>query len=1003
MGLQLIYTSAPKLLQGGRTGFGTVAMHPQIRPALREKLEQISKFSRVDGLDPQRVVFYHRTLSAGGEEYSVLSRILDAGVDYTGRTNHIAHHLVFSAQEVLTLASRGVTPADVAVWASDQRVWRDSWPEQAQELTPDSEIDASAISASFHLPATHWQELLGESARATALAPGTLAESCWILYPESLRSNLLGLLGEAMLLHAAPWSLSFATDFQPVDQSTEVRWRCVCHGSPVCTEARQSVRPILDLARPDDLPVDPSFVFLAEQGHIQPAEPEPSGILGEGASDRLPHQGSADGNGIRVPTAGPSSPLQAGPSLRSLKARQKHPNSNQKSKRRVLLPLLAALVGVTLILGGLWAWERKSQIDSVLEEVNGFSSDWQFEGTNLTASDIWNLSHDELKSLTEVTEDRGTIFTSSNKNIERRESVSKLQSSIPKSTGENKSQLDKFLAKLETLLDSAEAHFQAQEHIEEGDFDEAEKEYDKYQKILSQPKLAKKISQLPDDYFLDWKLLKESKDIRDVVEQIKAILPKYANKPVEDRPTKAHNTLDNFLVEKLKEVTPKDNPAKLLKSLPTASQEHFPIYDRFVAAIRAKESATSESRRDNSNAAAPDQSVAPSRQISIEWVKRKDMIDRAIKESEKGNNGFQKIATLSEEQIVILLSGGDVNAEPAATRQVDDESLPEAKGLAFDNKGVRHFLLDVEWLKSKRKPALEIVATGGLSAKYDKKEHNLIIPGDTVLRLFAKVDDDEEKEVVIINNIGRTDSNSLHSSYKEAIKPPQNNTHELQIARGELPMTLATKDTETAISRIEAEIAKLLGEMNMLADEHSSNWEKASSSKLNLATLDSSPEQLIIDGLLKMLKEELDAHIKPLRKGALWDENEVWKKKRQSIEAIIYDLKELQKQTNRSATLNDKKKKILGSLKFLKDSGIPAKNGEVSHEDAEHALLYFLDQYPKEKGAIEEKKAELTSRKDIEEKSIVFDQNPLKFLEIALYLGDAPVLIYKLNPEQTSP
>ncbi len=46
--LQLIYTSAPRLLEAGKTGFGTVARSRQLPQFLITYLERISTYDRGD-------------------------------------------------------------------------------------------------------------------------------------------------------------------------------------------------------------------------------------------------------------------------------------------------------------------------------------------------------------------------------------------------------------------------------------------------------------------------------------------------------------------------------------------------------------------------------------------------------------------------------------------------------------------------------------------------------------------------------------------------------------------------------------------------------------------------------------------------------------------------------------------------------------------------------------------------------------------------------------------
>ena len=267
MAFQLIYTSAPRLLQAGRTGFGTVAKHPAIRGGLQSEIERFSQFSRQEGLKMDRVIFQYRCLSITGAGFHVISRLKDAGSDYTGRTNHIAHHVIFTSAEAHAATVAGITPADVIFNLNARMFWCDSWHVAPIEFGPEEEISLTSLSPVISLPATYWHELTGTPDSATILAPGQTAESCWVIYAPGHGEQLLALLGESLLLHPNPWRVSFANEFQPTDRVEEIAWRGIPTDSPLCLTASQSVRPILDLTRLETLPPPvPEFTSMAEVG-----------------------------------------------------------------------------------------------------------------------------------------------------------------------------------------------------------------------------------------------------------------------------------------------------------------------------------------------------------------------------------------------------------------------------------------------------------------------------------------------------------------------------------------------------------------------------------------------------------------------------------------------------------------------------------------------------------------------------------------------------------------
>ena len=272
MAWQLVYTSAPELLETGRTGFGTVGKHGAIKASLQFELERISQFSRETGLRKDRIIYSHRVINLRDEQYHVISRIKDSGSDYTGRTNHIAHHIVFKSSEVdRTVCS----PVDVIIWLNNNGIWRDRWDGASRIFEFSDEIQLNEITQSILLPANNWENIAKSAGNAAILAPGGKAtEGCWIVYPQHESYLIISLIGEALCLHQAPWKVSFTTDTQPTDRIEEIQWRGVEIGSPLERTALQSVRPVLDLSNPSNLPEPVSeFISKAKTGLNTPPPP----------------------------------------------------------------------------------------------------------------------------------------------------------------------------------------------------------------------------------------------------------------------------------------------------------------------------------------------------------------------------------------------------------------------------------------------------------------------------------------------------------------------------------------------------------------------------------------------------------------------------------------------------------------------------------------------------------------------------------------------------------
>jgi len=101
MSQELIYTSAPRGLHPGSQGFCTVAASKSLSAPWREALERLSSYRPpFPPGDPRNPVRYsHLRLTVAGQTRSVLSRVADAGLDYSGRSNILAHHVVVAPDE----------------------------------------------------------------------------------------------------------------------------------------------------------------------------------------------------------------------------------------------------------------------------------------------------------------------------------------------------------------------------------------------------------------------------------------------------------------------------------------------------------------------------------------------------------------------------------------------------------------------------------------------------------------------------------------------------------------------------------------------------------------------------------------------------------------------------------------------------------------------------------------------------------------------------------------
>ncbi len=248
---ELIHTSARKGIKAGSCGFCTVAYTEGMAANLVSILEAYSVYMPLFDVAGDKALlnptsFIHYRCSVGAQSLSIISRISFAGLDYTNRSNRVAHHLVLD-QEDLPAAG----PAAFIRIFDQKSYFERSW-DRDPELLPHgllngrvAEVKEEAISRSGR--ASAWDEFAGDAGWAGALAESFLADrtrpSFIVFDPELHRSCDLLLLVEEALSFLPPqerWQVTFNTHFSALPQGTRCVWRCCTRNSDALKEARRT-------------------------------------------------------------------------------------------------------------------------------------------------------------------------------------------------------------------------------------------------------------------------------------------------------------------------------------------------------------------------------------------------------------------------------------------------------------------------------------------------------------------------------------------------------------------------------------------------------------------------------------------------------------------------------------------------------------------------------------------------------------------------------------------
>jgi hypothetical protein len=273
MSQELHYTSVPRGLKPGSRGFCTVASTPGVSSALVERLESLSAYQPVYPMhDPAAannpVNFMHLKPAIGGKSLSILSRVGPAGLDYSGRMNKYAHHIVLE---------QGERPAGGPAWLLCQPGFvQDGWRGEPRLLPEGTRPPQGDRPPGVALT---WQALTGDAGWAGVLAEAFLADSrrtALVVFQPGM--DLLPLFAEAIALLPLPrrWDVEFSTFFSTLPPGVNCSWRGVIEGSP---EAEAALRLpgslVINLCRPGGNAEGRALVQQARTGERPQADSGP--------------------------------------------------------------------------------------------------------------------------------------------------------------------------------------------------------------------------------------------------------------------------------------------------------------------------------------------------------------------------------------------------------------------------------------------------------------------------------------------------------------------------------------------------------------------------------------------------------------------------------------------------------------------------------------------------------------------------------------------------------
>lgn len=191
-----------------------MARSENMRPGLIQLLEQSSVYAHRTSA-PHPNIYSYRTVVLTGTTFKILSVIREAGLDFTGRTNFLAHHLVFEPGESLGKNS----PAEILLFWDG---WKSSWEGEPESLPPVS----MPLVQTLEPPAKNWDDLMGDA--ALAASPYAFSAGCWWISGRLEETKILILMGESLRLSSTIdelWSRSFTTYLGQILDPQQYSWK----------------------------------------------------------------------------------------------------------------------------------------------------------------------------------------------------------------------------------------------------------------------------------------------------------------------------------------------------------------------------------------------------------------------------------------------------------------------------------------------------------------------------------------------------------------------------------------------------------------------------------------------------------------------------------------------------------------------------------------------------------------------------------------------------------
>jgi len=270
MASEVVITSVPRGVKLGRTGFQVVMRTAVVSDGMLSSLEQLAGYRHVfpQGSGRNPLIYSYRLIRSPAGELRVLGRTVDAGNDFSNRSNKLSHLLAIDGTELSALQNSSAAAVLAAIDGRLLQTWQGG-PEERRSFFA---LPAAPVSPA---PCSRWSDVTGDAGWAGLIAQRAVqGQPSLIVAPDCSPPwcrKLLELFQEVLSLLPpdSRWKTTFETTVVGASSSL---LRGTYAGSPESAAGHPGLL-VVDLSQRAPLPANTGaseLIAIAREGRKRP-------------------------------------------------------------------------------------------------------------------------------------------------------------------------------------------------------------------------------------------------------------------------------------------------------------------------------------------------------------------------------------------------------------------------------------------------------------------------------------------------------------------------------------------------------------------------------------------------------------------------------------------------------------------------------------------------------------------------------------------------------------